>query len=336
MSKYVAGPALKIELFVGGDDAKKQKKALQQGVDIIVGTTGKLCGCLDDKSLDLSHVKFFVLDEADRLVDGESLQKVLQLYAACPSGGTGDNRLQVCFFSATLHSAEITDLASKLCVNPTWVDLKGVDSVPDTVHHAVCRVDPMRDAGLLAAGVCRGTAVTDGVHVAKTEAKAGAKAEAEAGVKGGAGATAEEINSQLIKEIKYQVLLGIVDKFQMSQCMIFCRTNLDCDNLESFLNVVGGGRQFAGKVEKGKENPYSCCVLAGMRSMQDRRVNLEAFKDGDVRFLICTDVAARGIDVRGLPFVINFTLPDTAENYIHRIGRVGRADHYGLAISVSG
>ena len=67
---------------------------------------------------------------------------------------------------------------------------------------------------------------------------------------------------------------------------------------------------------------------------QDRRRNLEAFKDGDVRFLICTDVAARGIDVRGLPFVINFTLPDTAENYIHRIGRVGRAEHYGLAISI--
>ena len=53
-------------------------------------------------------------------------------------------------------------------------------------------------------------------------------------------------------------------------------------------------RRFAGKVEKGKENIYSCCVLAGMRSMQERRTNLQAFKDGDVRFLICTDVAARG------------------------------------------
>lgn len=86
--------------------------------------------------------------------------------------------------------------------------------------------------------------------------------------------------------------------------------------------------------EKGKENRYSCVVLAGMRSMEERRRNLQAFHDGDVRFLICTDVAARGIDVRGLPFVVNLTLPDRSENYIHRIGRVGRAERMGLAVSL--
>ena len=70
--------------------------------------------------------------------------------------------------------------------------------------------------------------------------------------------------------------------------------------------------------------------------MQDRRVALEAFKEGDVRFMICTDVAARGIDIKSLPYVINMTLPvpDESENYIHRIGRVGRADKMGLAISL--
>lgn len=118
--------------------------------------------------------------------------------------------------------------------------------------------------------------------------------------------------------------------------MIFCRTNLDCDNLEKFLNSQDGNtnKKFSGKVESGKEGRYSCCVLAGLRSTQDRRESLAAFKDGDVRFLICTDVAARGIDVAGLPYVINVTLPDEPENYIHRIGRVGRADRMGLAISI--
>jgi len=122
----------------------------------------------------------------------------------------------------------------------------------------------------------------------------------------------------------------------MSQCLIFCRTNLDCDNLETFLNAYGGGGsgRFTERVESGKENPYSCAVLAGMRSMQQRRASLEAFKEGDVRFLICTDVAARGIDVKGLPYIINMTLPDEPENYIHRIGRVGRAEKMGLAISI--
>lgn len=120
----------------------------------------------------------------------------------------------------------------------------------------------------------------------------------------------------------------------MSQCMIFCRTNADCDNLETFLCSYGGGKKFHGMVESGKEHAYSCCVLAGMRSMQERRTNLEAFKEGNVRFLICTDVAARGIDIKCLPFMINMTLPDEAENYIHRIGRVGRAERMGLAISI--
>ena len=97
----------------------------------------------------------------------------------------------------------------------------------------------------------------------------------------------------------------------MSQCLVFCRTNLDCDHLERFLNTKGGGA-FRGKKEKGMENPYSCVVLAGMRSMDERRRNLQAFKDGDVRFMICTDVAARGLDIKELPFVINVTLPDKA------------------------
>jgi ATP-dependent RNA helicase DDX1 len=144
----------------------------------------------------------------------------------------------------------------------------------------------------------------------------------------------EHINSQQLKEIKQQVLLGIIDKFKMSQCIIFCRTNLDCDNLETFLCNHGGGYKFREKKESGKENEYSCCVLAGMRDQHQRRINLEAFKDGNVRFLICTDVAARGIDIKNLPYVINMTLPDKSEDYIHRIGRVGRAECMGLAISI--
>lgn len=63
---------------------------------------------------------------------------------------------------------------------------------------------------------------------------------------------------------------------------------------------------------------------------------MQAFKDGDVRLLICTDAAARGIDVKELPYVINLTLPDTPESYIHRVGRVGRAEEMGLAISLVG
>ena len=140
--------------------------------------------------------------------------------------------------------------------------------------------------------------------------------------------------STQIKQLKQQVLLRIIDKFEMSQCIIFCRTNVDCNNLEQFLTAHGGGSRFRGRVESGKEHKYSCCVLAGMRSQNERREALSAFKEGEVRFLICTDVAARGIDIKNLPYVINMTLPDESENYIHRIGRVGRAERMGLAISI--
>ncbi|CAJ1367750.1 unnamed protein product [Effrenium voratum] len=132
----------------------------------------------------------------------------------------------------------------------------------------------------------------------------------------------------------FWMVVKIADAFSMTQCLVFCRTNVDCNNLEDYLNRLGGTKGYGGKMETGKENPYSCVVLAGMRNQDERRSNLESFKEGDVRFLICTDVAARGIDIAGLPFVIQTTLPDDIENYIHRIGRCGRAERMGLAISI--
>ena len=76
--------------------------------------------------------------------------------------------------------------------------------------------------------------------------------------------------------------------------------------------------------QKGDE--FSCVCLHGDRAPNERKGNLMAFKNKKVRFMICTDVAARGIDIKGIPFVINVTLPDEKANYVHRIGRVGRAD----------
>lgn len=117
----------------------------------------------------------------------------------------------------------------------------------------------------------------------------------------------------------------------MSQVMIFCRTNLDCMNLEKFFLQQNLLQE---NVKKGLEDKYTCKILGGLLTMEDRRRNLQAFKDAEVRILICTDVAARGIDIHGLPYVINMTLPDEAEDYVHRIGRVGRSDRMGLAMSL--
>eukprot|EP00899_Mesostigma_viride_P015632 jgi/Mesvir1/2406/Mv22148-RA.1 len=314
---HLSDPELRSTLLVGGVDSNPQIKDLKRGVDIVVGTPLKVKDMIDRGLMRVDNVRFFVLDEADRLLDTGNQDVILKMFAQMPKQSEGAQRLQVLMFSATLHSPEIKQLSETLCKFPTWVDLKGKESVPETVHHAVLRVAPTSNAWVNASP----PAITDGVHARDPAPMAGT-------------VTSPEAMSEVIKRIKPQLLKLIIDKHKMEQVIIFCRTNVDCDNLERFLNTCGGSKGFMGKAETGKENPYSCVVLAGVRSMEERRRNLAAFKEGDVRLLICTDVAARGLDIKELPFVINMTLPDKSEDYIHRVGRVGRADTMGLAISL--
>lgn len=131
--------------------------------------------------------------------------------------------------------------------------------------------------------------------------------------------------SEALKRLKGELLLQFILRNEISQALIFVRTRLDADNLEKFLKMHSK--------DSLNRDKFSCRVLHSGRNVPERRANLQAFKDNEVKFLICTDVAARGIDVQQLPFVINFTLPDEVEPYIHRIGRVGRAECVGLSVS---
>ena len=319
-SKYLQAPSLSSALMVGGTDMRDCIRALKEGVDIVTGTPGRIMDLVEGGKLSLASVRFFVLDEADRLLDTGNSDTIMKLFNRFPKSGTGTARLQVLLFSATLHAQEVKDLSAKICVNPVWVDLKGKDSVPDTVHHVLVRVNPKADGGWAA---LQPAAPTDSMHVHDSFKRDGSPPET------------PEACSHVIKAVKPHLVRKLIDTLKMDQCMIFCRTNHDCDQLEQFfITLGGGGGKFRGLMEKGKENPYSCVVLGGARSMEERRRNLSAFKEGDVRFLICTDVAARGLDIKELPYVINVTLPDKPEDYVHRIGRVGRADCMGLAVSL--
>jgi ATP-dependent RNA helicase DDX1 len=355
LKRHVVSPALGCGCLIGGMSAAYVHEQAAAGSDIVVACLSTLLSCVDKREVLLDQVRLLVLDEADRFTEKENLEQLERLFAliraavdasaaaaaATPSAGAAAGgatagagaavagRLQVCFFSATLHSPEISSLAAKMCVRPTWVDLKGKDSVPETVHHVVVSVDPAQPLFRAAWAGAAGQAVpTDGVH-AKDRIGGG----------GGAGGAqplqlSREERSEAVKRLKPQLLLALIDSLKMAQCLIFCRTNLDCDNLEAFLTRAGGGAKWRAGAEKGKENRYSCCVLGGARGQEERTRNLQAFRDGDVRFLVCTDVAARGLDIKELPYVVNLTLPDEPEQYIHRIGRVGRADRMGLAISL--
>eukprot|EP00922_Rhytidocystis_sp_ex-Travisia-forbesii_P040902 GHVS01061062.1.p1 GENE.GHVS01061062.1~~GHVS01061062.1.p1 ORF type:complete len:684 (-),score=96.14 GHVS01061062.1:114-2165(-) len=309
--RYLDAPSVRTGLFVGGIDERGQQLLLQQGVDICVGTLSKVVDYVRKGKLDLSALKFLVLDEADDLMKNDDRKDIPMLKNMVPRK-TG--RVQTLFFSATLHSADVKKAVDQITHMPTWVDLKGHPTIPDTVHFVLYEVDPRQD--LPFATTTSVSVTTDGVHAV--------------------GSNNEELRmSERIKQMKPQILVKLADALKMESCLVFCRTNVDCDNLEAFLNKLGGGRGFAGKIESGKENPYSCVVLAGMRMQEERERNLQHFKQGDVRFLVCTDVAARGIDIKELPFLVMMTLPDDPDQFFHRVGRVGRADRMGLAVCIS-
>uniref|UniRef100_A0A671KX82 ATP-dependent RNA helicase n=1 Tax=Sinocyclocheilus anshuiensis TaxID=1608454 RepID=A0A671KX82_9TELE len=308
--KYVDNLKLRDLLIIGGVAAKEQLSILESGVDNVVGTPGRLDDLISTGKLDLSQVRFLVLDECDGLLSAGYTDFIMRVYNQIPQVTSDGKRLQVIVCSATLHSFDVKKLSEKIMHFPTWVDLKGEDSVPETVHHVVVPVNPKTDR--LWERLGKNHIRTDEVH-AKDDTRPGA--------------STPEMWSEAIKILKGEYAIRAIKEHKMDQAIIFCRTKIDCDNMEQYLIKHGGGPD-----KKGHQ--FSCVCLHGDRKPNERKYNLERFKKQEVKFLICTDVAARGIDIHGVPYVINVTLPDEKQNYVHRIGRVGRADRMGLAISL--
>ncbi|CAG9772685.1 unnamed protein product [Ceutorhynchus assimilis] len=302
-NKYLHNPVIKELLVIGGNSLKDQISILQhEGADIVVGTPGRLEDLIQGGYLSLANCRFFVLDEADGLLKQGYGGFIERLHKQMPKITVDGKRLQMIVCSATLHAFEVKKMAEKLMHFPTWIDLKGEDAVPEAVHHVVVKVDPQKDRSWADA---RRHILTDGVHRSD---------------KVGLGQNTAESLSEAVKILKGDYVIKAIDEHNMDRAIIFCRTKLDCDNLEKFMNFCD-------------RNRYSCVCLHGDRKPQERKANLELFKKNKANFLICTDVAARGLDITGLPFMINVTLPDEKSNYVHRIGRVGRAERMGLAIS---
>jgi len=185
-------------------------------------------------------------------------------------------------FSATLHSEEIKKMAEQLCRFPQWVDLKGKPTVPENVDHAIVMIDPTK----MSVNSIKQKITTDGIHSGKEK----------------------NSPSESIKLLKAEYLRQVIDKFKMDQALIFVRTKLDGDNLQNYFRSLNTGML----------DSYSSAVLHGGKSLEQRRKSLADFKKGEIRFLIATDVAARGIDIESLPYVINYTLPDKPATYLHK------------------
>uniref|UniRef100_A0A8R1XN51 ATP-dependent RNA helicase n=1 Tax=Onchocerca volvulus TaxID=6282 RepID=A0A8R1XN51_ONCVO len=303
--KYFKEPIIRNGLVIGSIPVNEQLRIIMSGVDIITCTPGRLEDFIQSGKILLSNVRFFILDEADSLISAKNhLPTIERIHAALPKITALGERLQMIVCSATLHNFDVKKLADRMMHFPQWVDLKGQDSVPDTVHHVVCKIDAKTDRMWIRLK-SQDRVQTDGIH-ANDEIRPGSDY--------------PETLSEGTKILKGEYVLKAIRQCNMDQGIIFCRTKLDCDNLERYL--------------KYKAQDLTCVCLHGDRRPDERTRNLDAFKKGKAKFLICTDVAARGIDVKGIPFVINVTLPDEKTNYLHRIGRVGRAERMGLAISL--
>lgn len=244
---------VKNTVIFGGVSQKPQTRILGEGVDVLIATPGRLLDLINQKYIDLSNVKHFVLDEADRMFDMGMVHDVKRIIAKLPK--VRQNLL----FSATMPS-EVKSLVNSILKNPVKVEVAPVSSTIDTI--------------------------TQGVYF-------------------------------VTKKDKRSLLVHLLKDESIKSLLVFSRTKYGANNIVKDLTKTGTESQ----------------AIHGNKSQNARQLALSNFKEGKIRVLVATDIAARGIDVDGLTHVINYDLPDVPETYVHRIGRTGRAGHSGIAIS---
>lgn len=301
-SKNVSDPKLRCVSLAAGKNMGQLLSELDRGVDIVTGGVGRVLDMVETRKLSTNGLNFIVIDEADQILSSFKPQ-LERLLSKVPTISSNGMRLQVIACSATLHNQQINQFADKYMNFPQWIDLKGMDSVAETVHHVVCMVDAVGDKQWIRHMHSPNHLKDDLVH-AKDELRLNT--------------TDKNTISLGTKILKGTYVLKAIEALKMEQCIIFCRTKQQCDDMEAYLI----------------KNKYGAVCLHGDRSPAERSQALKDFKDKKKPFLVCTDVAARGLDIGGLPFLINVTLPDEAPQYVHRIGRVGRAERMGLSISL--
>lgn len=244
----------KSAVIFGGVGINPQISLLKKGVDIVIATPGRLLDLVSQDCLDLTKIEFFILDEADRMLDMGFINDIRKVLAILPK------QRQNLLFSATF-SDDIKKLADSLLNSPVSIEAAKANSTSHKVEQSVHLVD---------------------------------------------------------RERKKELLLHLVNKNNWQQVLVFTRTKHGANKLSEALVKDG----------------ISSAAIHGNKSQSARTKALDDFKLGNVRVLVATDIAARGIDIDNLPHVINFELPNIAEDYVHRIGRTGRAGNTGEAISL--
>ncbi|MDG1333516.1 MAG: DEAD/DEAH box helicase [Crocinitomicaceae bacterium] len=241
-------------VIFGGVNQNPQVRRLKAGVDILVATPGRLLDLMNQGYISLKNVEFFVLDEADRMLDMGFIHDINKILPKLPP------KKQTMFFSATMPPA-IVKMTKTLLHDPVSITVDVVSSAATTVTQ-------------------------EAYHVLKPDKK--------------------------------KLLLHLLKNPEIDQALVFSRTKRGADRLSKILAKA--------KITSG--------AIHGDKSQGQRERALKGFKDGNLRILVATDIAARGIDIDSLSYVINYDIPNEPETYVHRIGRTGRAGANGKSISL--
>jgi len=238
----------------GGVGMGPQEHAFRSGVDIIIGTPGRLLDHFGKPYAKLSGLEHLVLDEADRMLDMGFLPDIRRILRHLPS------RRQTLFFSATMP-AEIAELSREILKSPVLISRER-------------RSQPA-------------TGITQAIY-------------------------------PVPQRLKSSLLLALLRGGEVHDALVFTRTKHRADRLAKFL----------------AREKVSVARIHGDRSQAQRAEALAGFKAGKYQVLVATDIAARGIDVAALGHVINFDVPAVPDDYIHRVGRTGRAELTGSAFTL--
>ncbi|MFJ9849699.1 DEAD/DEAH box helicase [Streptomyces sp. NPDC101150] len=248
---------VRVLAIYGGRAYEPQVEALKKGVDVVVGTPGRLLDLAGQKKLNLSQVKSLVLDEADEMLDLGFLPDVEKIIQLLPA------KRQTMLFSATMPG-QVISLARRYMSQPTHIRA----TAPD-------------DEGQTVANISQ--------HVFRAHSMD-----------------------------KPEMVSRILQAEGRGLAMVFCRTKRTAADIADQLSRRG----------------FASGAVHGDLGQGAREQALRAFRNGKVDVLVCTDVAARGIDVEGVTHVINYQSPEDEKTYLHRIGRTGRAGNKGTAVTL--
>lgn len=246
---------LKVASIFGKSPFNIQKNELKQKTHVVVGTPGRLIDHIEKETIDLSMIKYLIIDEADEMLRMGFVEQIEQIIEKLPK-----ERMSV-LLSATLPE-DIERICLKYLQNPILVNIEEEDTALNRISQKVIIVDELE---------------------------------------------------------KFETLRLVMIKENPNSSIIFCNTQREVEELFKQLN---DDKIFCGKIHGGM--------------LQKERISvMNKFKRGYFRHLVATDVAARGIDVEKIELIINYDIPNTEENYVHRIGRTGRIGTSGKAITIA-